>query len=229
VYVTSLQGPRDCSAGRVERGDGGSGAAPQTQCAAAAFISAKQGRCRRWWRPSKDPKGRFGYVGVDNRDAGATAAYLTNEWLGDSPASVLVTLSSNAFRGEEEREMGSRGEMRCALGGQGRAAVKITEGQGLDATIERLVLDTLDRDPTIGAVYSIGGSNVATIRAFERRGRHTACSSPTISTRTIGCCCAPARSLPCYITTSEPMPTGRPHDHSGARRDERSRHVHVNV
>jgi LacI family transcriptional regulator len=109
---------------------------------AAAFISAKQGRCRRWWRPSKDPKGRFGYVGVDNWDAGATAAYLTNEWLGDSPASVLVTLSSNAFRGEEEREMGFRGEMHA-----------------------------LDRDPTIGAVYSIGGSNVATIRAFERRGR----------------------------------------------------------
>ena len=62
--------------------------------------------------------------------------------------------------------------MRCAaLGGQGRAAVKITEGQGLDATIERLVLDALDRDPTIGAVYSIGGGNVATIRAFEQRGR----------------------------------------------------------
>ena len=49
--------------------------------------------------------------------------------------------------------------------------MKITEGQGLDATIERLVLDALDRDPTIGAVYSIGGGNVATIRAFEQRSR----------------------------------------------------------
>jgi LacI family transcriptional regulator len=76
--------------------------------------------------------------------------------------------------------------MRRALGGQGRAAVKITEGQGLDATIERLVLDALDRDSTIGAVYSIGGGNAATIRAFEQRSRR--CSSPTISTRTIGCC-----------------------------------------
>jgi hypothetical protein len=37
--------------------------------------------------------------------------------------------------------------------------------------MSRLVLDALDRDPTIGAVYSIGGSNVATIRAFEQRGR----------------------------------------------------------
>ena len=49
--------------------------------------------------------------------------------------------------------------------------VEIAESEGLDATIEQLVLDALDRDPTIGAVYSIGGGNVATIRAFEQRGR----------------------------------------------------------
>jgi LacI family transcriptional regulator len=114
---------------------------------------------------------RVGYVGVDNRDAGATAAYLIDQWLGDSPASVLVTLSSNAFRGEEEREMGFRGEMRRAMGGQGRAVVEIAESDGLDATIEQLVIDALDRDPGIGAVYSIGGGNIATIHAFELRDR----------------------------------------------------------
>jgi len=114
---------------------------------------------------------RVGYVGVDNRDAGATAAYLIDEWLGDSPAGVLVTLSSNAFRGEEEREMGFRSEMRRAMGGEGRAVVEIAESEGLDATVEQLVLDALDRNPDIGAVYSIGGGNVATVRAFEQRGR----------------------------------------------------------
>jgi LacI family transcriptional regulator len=114
---------------------------------------------------------RVGYVGVDNRDAGATAAYLIDEWLGDSSAGVLVTLSSNAFRGEEEREMGFRSEMRRAMGGEGRAVVEIAESEGLDATIEQLVLDALDRSPDIGAVYSIGGGNVATVRAFEQRGR----------------------------------------------------------
>jgi LacI family transcriptional regulator len=114
---------------------------------------------------------RVGYVGVDNRDAGATAAYLIDQWLGDSSASVLVTLSSYAFRGEEEREMGFRGELRRALGAAGRAVVEIAESEGLDATIEQLVLDALDRNPDIGAVYSIGGGNVATIRAFEQRGR----------------------------------------------------------
>jgi LacI family transcriptional regulator len=63
--------------------------------------------------------------------------------------------------------------VRCAAPSAGRGARwwRSPKGQGLDATIERLVLDTLDRDPTIGAVYSIGGSNVATIRAFEQRSR----------------------------------------------------------
>ena len=49
--------------------------------------------------------------------------------------------------------------------------VEIAETEGLDATIEQLVLDALDRNPDIGAVYSIGGGNVATIHAFEKRAR----------------------------------------------------------
>ena len=216
-------GPRDRSAGRVERGDGGSGAAQRLagrkylvdgvmqapQRFSSAFQEAVEAelpalapavvRCRFHFRetgsvpamvealdkigargshgvivkaPDTDlvaeaidrltaegipvvtfvtdvPRSsRVGYVGVDNRDAGATAAYLIDQWLGDSPASVLVTLSSNAFRGEEEREMGFRGEMRRALGAAGRAVMEIAESEGLDATIEQLVLDALDRTPT---------------------------------------------------------------------------------
>lgn len=47
---------------------------------------------------------RVSYVGIDNRAAGATAAYLMGQWLANSPAQILVTLSSSQFRGEEERE-----------------------------------------------------------------------------------------------------------------------------
>src|SRR5947208_62368 len=61
---------------------------------------------------------RVAYVGMDNRSAGATAAYLVSQWLGESPGSsaspaspgrgsrVLVALSRSVFRGEEEREIG---------------------------------------------------------------------------------------------------------------------------
>jgi LacI family transcriptional regulator len=55
---------------------------------------------------------RVAHVGVDNRAAGATAAYLVTRWSRSEPGGVLVTLSSSTFRGEEEREVGFR--PRCA-------------------------------------------------------------------------------------------------------------------
>ncbi|HLL37846.1 MAG TPA: LacI family DNA-binding transcriptional regulator [Streptomyces sp.] len=115
---------------------------------------------------------RIGYVGIDNRAAGATAAYLMGQWLGDRHAHVLTSLSSGFFRNEEEREMGFRATMRARH--PGRTLVEITEGQGLDATQYDLVRAALERDPEIRAVYSIGGGNVATLQAFHDLGRECA-------------------------------------------------------
>jgi LacI family transcriptional regulator len=111
---------------------------------------------------------RIGYVGIKNRAAGETAGYLLEQWLRDCPAHVLITLSSNAFRGEEEREMGFRSMLRRV---GSRTVVEISESEGLDATVERLALEALERDQRIGAVYSIGGGNVAIVRAFEKLDR----------------------------------------------------------
>src|SRR5581483_3105168 len=47
---------------------------------------------------------RIAYVGMDNRAAGAAAAYLINQWLGERDSRVLVALSRTVFRGEEERD-----------------------------------------------------------------------------------------------------------------------------
>lgn len=58
---------------------------------------------------------RSAYVGIDNRAAGAMAAYLTEQWMGERPDNVLVTLSSGSFRGEEEREMVSGSRCACLL------------------------------------------------------------------------------------------------------------------
>jgi len=113
--------------------------------------------------------GRLAYVGMDNRSAGATAAYLVEQWLGDRPGNVLVTLSSSFFRGEEEREMGFRAAMRARQ--PHRSLVDVTESDGLDDVQRDLVLDALRRDPALAAVYSIGGGNVATVDAFATLGR----------------------------------------------------------
>ncbi|MFH8468273.1 LacI family DNA-binding transcriptional regulator [Streptomyces sp. NPDC017991] len=115
---------------------------------------------------------RMAYVGIDNRAAGATAAYLIGQWLGDRPGNVLATISRGSFRGEEEREMGFRSAMRSAQ--PGRSLVEVTDSDGLDATQRDLVLDALKRDEDVIAVYSAGGGNAATLDAFDILGRECA-------------------------------------------------------
>ncbi|MEV6586937.1 LacI family DNA-binding transcriptional regulator [Streptomyces acidicola] len=112
---------------------------------------------------------RIAYVGIDNRAAGATAAYLVGQWLGDRPGNVLTTISRGSFRGEEEREMGFRSAMRVVH--PQRSLVEVTDSDGLDATQRDLVLEALRRDEGIVAVYSAGGGNAATLDAFDTLGR----------------------------------------------------------
>ena len=113
---------------------------------------------------------RVAYVGMDNRSAGATAAYLVNQWLGPGHGRrVLVALSRSVFRGEEEREIGFRSAIRERW--PDRALAEITDSDGLDSSVYRLALDALDRHADIEAVYSIGGGNRAILDAFDARHR----------------------------------------------------------
>jgi LacI family transcriptional regulator len=112
---------------------------------------------------------RLAYVGIDNRAAGATAAYLLTRMSADSTAPVLVTLSSTSFRGEEEREAGFRSAMRTMA--PGRTLREVSETDGLDASMLRAVGQVLDAEPDLDTVYSIGGGNTAVLAAFGDRGR----------------------------------------------------------
>jgi LacI family transcriptional regulator len=112
---------------------------------------------------------RIAYVGIDNRAAGATAAYLLTRMAPASTGGVLVSLSSTSFRGEEEREMGFRGVMRELA--PDRRLVEVTETAGLDATTLSAVTTVLRDDPSIDVVYSIGGGNAAILEAFRAVGR----------------------------------------------------------
>lgn len=112
---------------------------------------------------------RIAYVGMDNRAAGATAAYLLYQWLRRGDAAILVTTSNTMFRGEEEREMGFRAAMRRY--DPDRRIVDISGSDGLDATGRRLAREVLIADPQIGAVYSIGGGNRGVVAAFADAGR----------------------------------------------------------
>lgn len=112
---------------------------------------------------------RIAYVGMDNRAAGATAAYLMCQWLRHVDADVLVITSSEMFRGEEEREMGFRSAMRTY--DPGRTIVEISESDGLDETSRVLTARALREHPGIAAVYSIGGGNRGIVAAFAAADR----------------------------------------------------------
>ena len=112
---------------------------------------------------------RLAYVGMDNRAAGHTAAYLVSQWLGKRKTGVLVSISSNRFRGEEEREIGFRQAVRSQF--KNLVLHEVSEGLGLhDATVA-LVRKRLKQLPDVEAVYSIGGANAAIQQAFAQLQR----------------------------------------------------------
>lgn len=112
---------------------------------------------------------RIAHVGMDDRAAGATAAYLMRQWLRRTPGTVLVVTSSELFRGEGERERGFRAALREY--DPGRAIVDIPNSDGLDDSCDRLVRAALAAHPDIVAVYSIGGGNTGIASAFAAMSR----------------------------------------------------------
>ena len=114
---------------------------------------------------------RIVYAGADNRAAGETAAYLIGSKL--ESGTVIATLSSSRFRGEEEREEGFRRLLGARWPHLG--ILEISEGLGKDFETRELVRAALARDPSINAVYSIGGGNRAIVNAFEDARRPLSC------------------------------------------------------
>jgi LacI family transcriptional regulator len=116
---------------------------------------------------------RIAYAGLDNRMAGATAAYLIGQWLGLRAGDVLIAMSDERFRGEEERETGFRDELR-----RRHPKLRIVDasgGHGLDAQTGEQVRRAVGSGRKIVAVYSMGGGNVAILRALESIGQRPMC------------------------------------------------------
>ena len=117
--------------------------------------------------------GRIAYAGLDNRVAGATAAYLITQWLAPQPGNVLITMSDERFRGEEEREISFRRALRSRQ--PQLTLIDASGGHGLDSLTEERVLKVITAHKKIDAVYSMGGGNIAILRAIEARQRSPVC------------------------------------------------------
>ncbi|AGZ38958.1 LacI family DNA-binding transcriptional regulator [Actinoplanes friuliensis] len=115
---------------------------------------------------------RAAYVGIDNRAAGATAAYLVEQWLAGRAGDVLVVRGHGSFRGEDEREMGFRAEMRALA--TGRRLVEVVDEEDRADAVHIGTREALAAHPSVRAVYSLyagAGGNTAVADAFAKQQR----------------------------------------------------------
>jgi LacI family transcriptional regulator len=115
---------------------------------------------------------RVAYVGIDNADAGATAAYLVERWLADRAGDVLLVRGHGSFRGEDEREGGFRAEMLRRA--PNRRLLDVVDDEDRAGAVHQRTRAVLARNPSVRAVYSLyagAGGNAAVVDAFaaERR------------------------------------------------------------
>jgi LacI family transcriptional regulator len=109
------------------------------------------------------------YIGIDNRAAGQTAAFLIGRALGARPSLAGVVVGDGAFRCHEDREIGFRTGLRA----QFPKVVLAGEARGEDSPelTFRAVTRMLQDHPALGAIYNVGGGNQGLTAALRDAGR----------------------------------------------------------
>mgnify|MGYP001184995779 FL=1 len=115
------------------------------------------------------PDARDHFVGIDNRAAGQTAAYLIGGMLAGRQATVGVVVGDTAFRCHEDREIGFRTGLRA----QFPRLTLAPEARGEDSAdlARRAVARLLAEHPQLAAIYNVGGGNQGLAAALEAAGR----------------------------------------------------------
>lgn len=115
------------------------------------------------------PDARDYFVGIDNRAAGQTAAFLIGRTIGDRPTTAAVVVGDIAFRCHEDREIGFRTGLRANF----PKVVLSGEARGEDSPVvtREAVLRLLHDQPALGAIYNVGGGNMGLVEAIKESGR----------------------------------------------------------
>lgn len=112
---------------------------------------------------------RLGYFGLDNLNAGRSAAYLMAQTLRGATGVVLTTQSQASFAGEEARARGFAQVLASLC--PGLRIVEVSGGGGLATDTAQAVALRLG-DEHLHGVYSMGGGNAAIVRLLAQQGRH---------------------------------------------------------
>ncbi|MCO6385352.1 LacI family DNA-binding transcriptional regulator [Oceanicola sp. 502str15] len=111
---------------------------------------------------------RNGFVGIDNKAAGSTAAYMIAQALGNRPATVGVAVGDHAFRCHEDREIGFRSTLREIA----PRVILAAEAKGEDNPEKtyHAIRRMLEAHPGMGAIYNVSGGNAGLARALRELG-----------------------------------------------------------
>ena len=111
-----------------------------------------------------------GYVGINNRIAGRTAAWAIAR-CARQPGSVGVLIGSHGYLGQEDREIGFRSYFR-EKGPEFKVLEPLICGDDTEIAYKE-TLEMLEGSKDLVGLYSVGGGNRGTIRALEESGLST--------------------------------------------------------
>ncbi len=112
---------------------------------------------------------RAAYVGLENRSAGRTAAYLIARFIGERPAQVAMIAGSLSYRAHEEREVGFLHLFKESF--PHIEVVGLREGHDDADRNHALTRTLLEQYPDLAGIYNIGGASDGVGRALKEAGR----------------------------------------------------------
>jgi LacI family transcriptional regulator len=112
---------------------------------------------------------RAAYVGMDNRAAGRTAAYLMARFVGPRSGRIALIAGSLSYRAHEEREIGFARMLEEML--PGTLVVGLREGRDDAATNYQQARSLLAQYADLMGIYNIGGASDGVARALKEAGR----------------------------------------------------------
>lgn len=112
---------------------------------------------------------RDGYVGIDNRMAGQTAAFIIGNLFRHRPAKAGVVLGDYAYSCHEDREIGFRSNLRAH-----HPTITLTEAVKGEDSAEQTYLamrQLLTAHPDLDAIYNVAGGNAGLAQAVAESPR----------------------------------------------------------
>lgn len=109
------------------------------------------------------------FVGINNRAAGETAAFLIGRTYGDRPTLVGFVLGDHTYHCHEDREIGFRSALRAKFPKVVLAAEAI--GNDNPQSTYTAVRSMLQKHPGMAAIYNVSGGHAGLAKAIQEVGR----------------------------------------------------------